>query len=107
MNKDVEALAKIVASIQFDEIVDDAEGEWMRVLPFSQLLFDALKARGWRRVPEGSVAVPVEPTEEMLIAARDWSLKKYGISVGDDGAKGCYAAMIAAPKTGVANNEHE
>ena len=26
--------------------------------------------------------VPVEPTEEMLIAARDWSYKKYGKPIG-------------------------
>jgi len=40
--------------------------------------------------------VPVEPTEAMLNAARDWSLKKYGQAVGNDGARGCYAAMLAA-----------
>ena len=71
------------------------------------ITIETLKYRGWQRVAEGSVVAPMEPTEEMLIAARDWSLKKYGISVGDDGAKGCYAAMIAALKTGDANNEHE
>lgn len=40
--------------------------------------------------------VPAEPTEAMLIAARDWSLKKYGKAIGDDAAKGCFSAMLAA-----------
>jgi len=45
------------------------------------------------------VLVPREPTEEQLNAARDWSIKKYGMGVGNDGASGCYAAMLsAAPK---------
>ena len=39
-----------------------------------------------------------EPTEEMLIAARDWSLKKYGKPIGNDAARGCWAAMLAASK---------
>lgn len=47
-------------------------------------------------VPAGYALVPVEPTEAMLNAARDWSLKKYGQAVGNDGARGCYAAMLAA-----------
>lgn len=50
------------------------------------------------------VLVPREPTEAMLIAARDWSLQKYGQGVGNDGATGCYAAMLKAapppPKDG-------
>ena len=40
--------------------------------------------------------VPHEPTEEMLNAARDWSIKKNGMGVGNDQATGCYAAMLAA-----------
>ena len=40
--------------------------------------------------------VPIEPTEEMLIAARDWSYQKYGKPVGNDGATGCYKAMLEA-----------
>jgi hypothetical protein len=49
----------------------------------------ALQSKGW-------VVVPVEPTEEQLNAARDWSVAKYGQGVGNDGAKGCYAAMLSA-----------
>lgn len=47
-------------------------------------------------VPEGFVVVPIVPTGAMLVAARDWSVKKYGQAVGNDGASGCYKAMIAA-----------
>jgi hypothetical protein len=34
------------------------------------------------------------PTEAMLDAARDWSIKKYGRAVGNDGTSGCWGAMI-------------
>ena len=37
--------------------------------------------------------VPIEPNETMLIAARDWSHKKYGKPIGNDAAKGCWKAM--------------
>ena len=47
-------------------------------------------------VPEGFVLVPKEPTQAMLDSARDWSTKKYGKAVGNDGASGCYKAMIEA-----------
>lgn len=42
------------------------------------------------------VLVPKEPTQAMLDSARDWSTKKYGKAVGNDGASGCYKAMIEA-----------
>lgn len=40
--------------------------------------------------------LPQIPTEAMLNAARDWSVKKYGIGIGNDAAIGCWQAMIAA-----------
>lgn len=40
--------------------------------------------------------VPNVPTEEMLNAARDWSVKKYGQGIGNDAAIGCWTAMLAA-----------
>lgn len=50
-------------------------------------------------IPEGYKLVPVEPTEEMLNAARDWSDKKYGKPIGNDAAVGCFQAMLeAAPE---------
>ncbi len=37
-----------------------------------------------------------EPTEAMLIAARDWSYGKYGKPIGNDAAKGCWQVMFDA-----------
>ena len=45
---------------------------------------------------QGWVCVPVEPTDVMLTAARDWSHAKYGKPIGNDAAQGCYKTMIAA-----------
>jgi hypothetical protein len=38
----------------------------------------------------------LEPTEAMLNAARDWSIKKYGMGIGNDAAIGCWKAMFLA-----------
>jgi len=46
----------------------------------------------------GMAIVPVEPTEAMLVAARDWSHKKYSKPIGNDAAQGCWKAMLAATK---------
>jgi hypothetical protein len=40
-------------------------------------------------------SIPDEPTEAMLKGARDWSVKKYGMGVGNDGASGCWKAMLS------------
>ncbi len=53
-----------------------------------QLIADAWKPR--------VAVVPREPTEAMLIAAREWSHKKYGKPIGSDAACGCWAAMLEA-----------
>ena len=37
-----------------------------------------------------------EPTDTMLIAAREWSREKYGRPIGNDAATGCYKVMIDA-----------
>lgn len=37
-----------------------------------------------------------EPTDAMLIGARDWSYKKYGKPVGQPDATGCWQSMIDA-----------
>lgn len=47
-------------------------------------------------VPDGFKLVPVEPTDEMHVAARDWSAGKYGKAIGLDASEGCYKAMLAA-----------
>jgi hypothetical protein len=41
-----------------------------------------------------------EPTEAMLCGARDWSIKKNGMGVGNDQATGCWQAMIDAATMG-------
>ncbi len=41
------------------------------------------------------------PTEAMLNAARDWSVKKYGIGIGNDAATGCWESMHDARPTAV------
>lgn len=45
---------------------------------------------------KGLRVAPREPTEAMLDAAREWSRKKYGTPVGNDGATGCWQAMLDA-----------
>lgn len=47
-------------------------------------------------VPEGFQLVPDEPTGEMHLAARDWSVKLYGKAIGLDASHGCYKAMLSA-----------
>lgn len=62
----------------------------------TQTCWEAWQAAKAQAVPEGVVLVPKEPTQEMLDSARDWSTKKYGKAVGNDGAYGCYRAMVSS-----------
>lgn len=52
-----------------------------------------------------------EPTESMLNAARDWSVKKYGIGIGNEAAIGAWGAMYEAfakqERVGRADSEYE
>lgn len=43
-----------------------------------------------------SARLPEVPNEMMLIAAREWSAKKYGKPIGNEDATGCWQAMFAA-----------
>lgn len=43
-----------------------------------------------------AIAAMREPTDAMLIAARDWSVAKHGLPIGNDAAIGCWQAMIDA-----------
>jgi hypothetical protein len=61
-----------------------------------ELMWETWQAAKAQAVPEGFVLVPKEPTKAMLDSARDWSIKKYGKAVGNDGSSGCYKAMIEA-----------
>lgn len=45
---------------------------------------------------EAAIKAMREPTEDMLNAARDWSIKKNGMAVGNDQATGCWQAMLDA-----------
>ena len=45
---------------------------------------------------DSEVIIPREPTEEMLIAARDWSAKFVGYPIGNKAATGCWQAMFDA-----------
>lgn len=49
-----------------------------------------------RAQADGWVWVPIEPTYEMLVAARDWSAQVYGKPIGHVAATACHKAMIAA-----------
>jgi hypothetical protein len=50
----------------------------------------------YRNLARAALQALREPTEGMLHGARDWSVAKYGIGVGIDGATGCWHAMIDA-----------
>ena len=48
---------------------------------------------------------PREPTEAMLVAAREWSRSKYGKTIGSDAARECWQAMFDAA-TGCSVDEY-
>ena len=48
------------------------------------------------RIEAAALEKAAKVTEEMLIAARDWSYAKYGKPIGNDAAQGCYNAMFTA-----------
>jgi hypothetical protein len=70
-----------------------------------ELLDVTIKMPEWATVRAALARAPLPaqgngrvPTEAMLNAARDWSVKKYGIGIGNDAAIGCWQAMYdAAP----------
>jgi hypothetical protein len=50
----------------------------------------------WKSDAVAAITAMREPTEGMLVAARDWSYKKYGQPIGNDAAIGCFSSMIDA-----------
>jgi hypothetical protein len=92
--------------VQFYGIGDEhknAEAYYRAANPATVLALIALARRAPTTVPDHSAreaanagALSRIPTEAMLNAARDWSVKKYGIGVGNDGATGCWQAMYDA-----------
>ena len=76
-----------------DDHITTTEAAQMHGMP------DAQKVAVARALcPAGFAVVPVEPTEGMHDAAREWSLVKYGQGIGRDASDGCYRAMLAAAK---------
>ncbi len=73
----------------------DGSGGWYEN-PCVQSAWEGWQARAAVAAQAGQVAVPEQPTEAMLNAARDWSVKKYGQGIGNDAAIGCWKAMLAA-----------
>lgn len=76
--------------------VFDEDGDDRAIIGYSFALSAWMEKAKAQAVPEGFVLVPKEPTQAMLDSARDWSIKKYGKAVGNDGSSGCYKAMIEA-----------
>jgi hypothetical protein len=63
--------------------------------PASQKIADLDRATV-AEIVRRTIAAMREPTGGMLIAARDWSIAKYGQEAGNDGATGCWRLMIDA-----------
>ena len=86
----------------FESVFTEAKGWDLTFIMGCYQNIETLRAfAGWlaakaQVIPDGFVVVPKEPTQTMLDSARDWSTKKYGKAVGNDGASGCYKAMIEA-----------
>jgi hypothetical protein len=75
----------------------------LETTPFNEVLLSADRFLD-HLAAQGFVIVPKEPTESMLTAVQDWSYKKYGKPIGNDGAVGCWGAMIGAATTPEADN---
>jgi hypothetical protein len=88
MNEMVErtaaAILKEAGLLNSEEIHDDLTN-WL-----------AISRSYARRYARAVLESAREPTESMLIAARDWSAAKYGRPIGNDAAVGCLHAMIDA-----------
>lgn len=89
-----EAIARALLDVNLpalvDRLQDNPNATWAEIrVSQTDSIFRALKQAGYR-------IVPGEATEAMLIGARDWSKKRYGIGVGNDDATGCYRAMLTA-----------
>lgn len=50
----------------------------------------------WVGMAQAAIAAMRDPTDAMLIAARDWSAATYGKPIRNDAAIGCWRAMIDA-----------
>lgn len=75
-----------------DEALGESVGEVFAALSNEQSI--AAFHRALREC--GYAVVPLEPTQSMHDAARDWSQQKYGKAIGKDASDGCYRAMLEA-----------
>jgi len=77
---------------------DFATGDPRGKASFIRMASAAIAASDAALAEAGYAIVPKEPTSEMLVAARDWSLRKYEKAIGNDAAIGCWCVMWdAAP----------
>ena len=103
-DKDFEQLEDIAAMMAENPGIEFENGKYVYYGLDGRTAFAAVYISGawagWQAkanaVPEGFLVVPKEPTQAMLDSARDWSTKKYGKAVGNDGASGCYKSMLTA-----------
>lgn len=65
-------------------------------LPDQRLYSDCVTENLWAGWQARAGELPREPTEAMLIAARDWSAKVYGKPIGNGAATGCWQVMLDA-----------
>ena len=92
MDKMREEFEKWCKSIGFTLRISQSHGDYM--LDYGAEQWSAWKAAHKAAVPDGYCVVPIEPTRDMLDAARDWSHGKYGTPIGSDAAIGCYKSMV-------------
>jgi len=75
------------------KMVERAAVAFMKALGDVQEAEDLTLERA-ARAARAAIEAMREPTDGMLNAARDWSIAKNGMGVGNDQASGCWQAMI-------------
>lgn len=103
---DLGKAAKLIAgrfAVEKQDVLAKTECEWTpswHPRGIAKAAFQPVEAAGSAEPVGGAlVAKSRAPTEEMLNAARDWSVKKFGIGIGNDAAIGCWQAMYDAAPT--------
>ncbi|WP_159282183.1 hypothetical protein [Rahnella variigena] len=94
--KQAKPVALVVIDKHTDEVMLDISDEGLDLQAGDALYATPHPAHTEQAIPDGWKLVPIEPTAGMHTAARDWSVKKYGMGVGIEGSDGCYKAMLAA-----------
>ena len=92
------SVLKMIAQAIFNKAIEEAAIRSISresVSPGEEVIMSAIIS-ALNQAPPGWKLVPISPTKEQLDAARDWSVKKYGIGIGTEGAASCYKSMIGA-----------